>query len=125
MTLTERKKKILCHMKYLLDAKKYLLANNKSLEAQKEIKYNRRYDGFLIEIGSIEIESPVVGGTDADWIRLCYDDVYLFLCDDGSEWYQLDPLGEYGGELIDVRSYDDFVSKLKSITYDLEKYYEW
>lgn len=120
MTLTERKKKILCNMGYLLDATKYLLANNKSLEAQKEIKYNRRYDGFLIEI-----ESPLVGGTDADWIRLCYDDVYLFLCDDGSEWYQLDPLGEYGGELIDVRSYDDFVKELNAITYDLEEFYDW
>lgn len=120
MTLTERKKKILCNMKHLLDAREYLLANNKSLEAQKEIRDNRRYDGFLIEI-----ESPLVGGTDADWIRLCYDDVYLFLHDDGTEWYQLDPLSEYGGELIDVMSYDDFVSELKSITYDLEEYYEW
>ena len=120
MMLTERKKEILCHMKYLLDVREYLLVNNKSLEAQREIKDNRRYDGFLIEI-----ESSLVGGTDADWIRLCYDDVYLFLYDDGTERYQLDPLSEYGGELIDVMSYDDFVSELKSITYDLEKYYEW
>ena len=120
MTLIERKKKILCNMKHLLDAREYLLANNKSLDAQKEIRDNRIYDGYLIEI-----ESPLVGGTDADWIRLYYDDVYLFLYDDGTEEYQLDPLGEYGGELIDVRSYDDFVSELKSITYDLEKYYDW
>ena len=116
MTLTERKKKILCNMKHLLDAREYLLANNKSLETQMEIKNNLRLD--------IEIESPLVGGTMADWIRLYYDDVYLFLHDDGTEWYQLDPLGEYGGELIDVMSYDDFVSELKSITYDLEEYYK-
>lgn len=120
MTLTERKKKILCNMEHLLDARKYLLANNKSLDAQKEIRDNRRYDGFLMEI-----ESPLVGGTDADWIRLCYDDVYLFLHDDGTEWYQLDPLCEYGGELIDARSYDDFVMELNLISYDLEEYYDW
>lgn len=120
MTLAERKKKILCNMEHLLDAREFLIANNKSLEAQSEIKNNRRYGGFLIEI-----ESPLVGGTDADWIRLCYDDVYLFLHDDGTEWYQLDPLSEYGGELIDARSYEDFVMELKAITYDLEEYYDW
>lgn len=120
MTLTERKKRVLCNMEYLLDAREYLLKNNKSLEAQKEIRDNRKYDGFLIEI-----ESPLVGGTDADWIRLYYDDVYLFLHDNGKEQYQLDPLAEYGGELIDVETYDDFVKELENITYDLEEYYNW
>ena len=50
MTLTERKKRILCNMGHLLDAREYLLTNNKSLEAQREIRDNRRYDGYLIEI---------------------------------------------------------------------------
>lgn len=120
MTLTERKKRILCNMGHLLDAREYLLTNNKTLEAQREIRDNRRYDGYLIEI-----ESPLVGGTDADWIRLCYDDVYLFLHDNGTEWYQLDPLSEYGGELIDARSYDDFVRELYLISDDLEEFYNW
>ena len=119
MTLTERKKKILCNMEHLLDAREYLINNNKSLEAQMEIKNNRRYENRYL----IEIESPLVGGTDADWIRLCYDDVYLFLHDDGTEWYQLDPLAEYGGELINAKTYEDFVSELKDITYDLEEFY--
>jgi len=120
MTLAVRKGKILCHMGYLLDAKEYLLADNKSIEAQNEIKNNRRYNGFLVEI-----ESPLVGGTNADWIRLCYDDVYIFLHDDGREEYQFDPMAEYGGELIDVETYEDFVKELDNITYDLEKYYAW
>lgn len=121
MTLTERKQRILRNMEHLLDAREYLLANNKSLEAQKEIRDNRKYDNNFL----IEIESPLVGGTDADWIRLYYDDVYLYLHDDGREEYQLDPLAECGGELIDVFSYDEFVSELKSITYDLEEFYNW
>lgn len=120
MELFERKKQILQHMQYLLTAREYLLENNKSLEAQKDIKYNRRYNGFFIEI-----ESPLVGGTIADWIRLCYDDVYIFLHDDGTEWYQLDPIGQYNEELIDVKTYEEFVKELKNITYDLEEYYNW
>ena len=117
MELFERKKQILQHMQYLLTAREYLLENNKSLEAQMEIKKNLRLE--------IEIESPLVGGTTADWIRLYYDDVYLFLHDNGKEQYQLDPLAEYGGELIDVETYDNFVKELENITYDLEEYYSW
>ena len=49
-----------------------------------------------------EIESPLVGGTDADWIRINWGDIYIFLCDDGRIGYQVDPLGEYGSELIDM-----------------------
>lgn len=118
MTLTERKDRIIRNMKYLLDAREYLLAHNKSLEAQTEIKHNRKYNGLLIEI-----ESPLIGGTNADWIRLQYDDVYLFLHDDGTEWYQLDPLSQYGAELIDARSYEEFVEELNAITHDIEEYY--
>lgn len=118
MTLTERKDRIIRNMKYLLDAREYLLAHNKSLEAQTEIKHNRKYNEFLVEI-----ESPLIGGTNADWIRLQYDDVYLFLHDDGTEWYQLDPLSQYGAELIDARSYEEFVEKLSAITSDIEEYY--
>ena len=41
------------------------------------------------------------------------------------KWYQLDPFCEYGGELIEAYSYDDFVKELNDITYNLEKYYDW
>ena len=119
MTASKRKARILHNMSILLDARKYLLDNNKSFEAQKEIRENHRYDGFLVEI-----ESPLFGDT-IEWIRLCYDDVYLYLDDDGSELYQLDPMGECGGELINVTSYEEFVKELEKIDYDLEEYYVW
>lgn len=67
-----------------------ILQNNKSKEIQE---YAKRF---------AEIESPLVGGTDAEWIRINWGDIYIFLCDNGDVGYQVDPIGEYGGELIDM-----------------------
>ena len=67
-----------------------ILDNNKSKEIQE---YAKKF---------AEIESPLVGGTEAEWIRINWGDIYIFLCDDGNIRYQVDPLGEYGGELIDM-----------------------
>ena len=54
-----------------------------------------------------EIESRFFG-IDVDWIRICWGDIYIFLHDNGTIDYQLDPHGEYGGELIDVQSEKEF-----------------
>ena len=64
-----------------------------------------------------EIESPIVGGTNADWIRINWGDIYIFLCDDGRIGYQVDPLGEYGSELIDMWdcTENDFVKEIFSL----------
>lgn len=67
-----------------------IIKHNKSKEIQE---YAKQF---------AEIESPLVGGTYADWIRINWGDIYIFLCDDGHIGYQVDPLGEYGGELIDM-----------------------
>ena len=73
-----------------------ILANGKSKEVQE---YAKKY---------AEIESPLVGGTDAEWIRINWGDIYIFLHDNGNINYQLDPHGEYGGELIDVQNEKEF-----------------
>ena len=67
-----------------------IIKHNKSKEIQE---YAKQF---------AEIESPLVGGTDADWIRINQGDIYIFLYDDGSIGYQVDPLGVYGNELIDM-----------------------
>ena len=74
-----------------------ILANGKTKEVQE---YAKKY---------AEIESPLVGGTDAEWIRINWGDIYIFLHDNGRIHYQLDPHGEYGGELIDVQSEAEFM----------------
>lgn len=81
-----------------------ILANGKTKEAQE---YAQQF---------AEIESPLVGGTDAEWIRINWGDIYIFLHDDESSWYQLDGLGEYGGELINAESVSEFMSKLEKVT---------
>lgn len=115
------KQAILDNMLVLMDARMFLLSHDKSLEAQKAIDSGRvKFNGVWVEI-----ESPLVGGTDANWIRLNYDDVYIFLHDDGSEWYQLDPIGGYGAELIETSTYREFVNEL--MNYDdalLESQYD-
>lgn len=82
-----------------------IVENNKSKEIQE---YAQKF---------AEIESPLVGGTDADWIRINAGDIYIFLCDDGQIGYQVDPLAEYGGELIDMWncSKDDFIKEILSL----------
>ena len=66
------------------------------------IKHNRSKEVQEYAKGFAEIESPIVGGTDADWIRIHWGDIYIFLHNDGKIDYQVDPLDEYGGELIEV-----------------------
>lgn len=82
-----------------------IVANNKSREIQK---YAKKF---------AEIESPVMGGTDADWIRINFGDIYIFLCDNGDVGYQVDPLGGYGGELIDMWNCtrEDFIKAILSL----------
>ncbi|MBR6476352.1 MAG: hypothetical protein IKS98_13050 [Lachnospiraceae bacterium] len=123
MKLEERKKGILRRMRVLYGLRNYLIKNNKSREAQERVKEQFRRNG-------VEVESPVVGGTGADWIRLQNDDVFLFIHDNGDEWYQLDPLCQYNAELIEEYSYEDFVSEVCEVTdstfeHELEWYYEY
>ena len=53
-----------------------IIKHNKSKEIQE---YAKQF---------AEIESPLVGGTYADWIRINWGDIYIFLCDDGHIGYQ-------------------------------------
>ena len=46
-----------------------IIEHNKSKEIQE---YAKQF---------AEIESPLVGGTDADWIRINWGDIYIFLYD--------------------------------------------
>lgn len=83
-----------------------IVEHNKSKEIQE---YAKQF---------AEIESPLVGGTDADWIRISWGDIYIFLCDNGSIGYQVDPLGAYyGSELIDMWdcTEDDFIKEILSL----------
>lgn len=82
-----------------------IVEHNKSKEIQE---YAKQF---------AEIESPLVGGTDADWIRINWGDIYIFLCDNGSIGYQVDPLGAYGSELIDMWNCteNDFVKEILSL----------
>lgn len=82
-----------------------ILDNNKSKEIQE---YAKKF---------AEIESPLVGGTEAEWIQINWGDIYIFLCDDGNIRYQVDPLGEYGGELIDMWNCEreDFIKAILSL----------
>ena len=83
-----------------------IIEHNKSKEIQE---YAKQF---------AEIESPLVGGTDADWIRINWGDIYIFLCDNGSTGYQVDPLGgTYGSELIDTWgcTKEDFIKEILSL----------
>ena len=62
-----------------------------------------------------EIESPLIGNTDADWVRICWGDIYIFLHTNGMIGYQLDPYRAYGSELIDVNSEKEFWELLDKI----------
>ena len=82
-----------------------IIANKKSKEVQE---YAKQF---------AEIESPLVGGTDTEWIRINWGDIYIFLCDNGNIGYQVDPVGAYGGELIDMWgcTKDDFIKEILSL----------
>ena len=110
-TANEIKKQAIEDMSICIAARDYLLERGKSKEAIREIYGNKKMFGKYLEI-----EAEILGNTGADWIRLNVGDVYLFMLEDGTEWYQLDPLSEYGAELIDVLTYDEFKKKLKEIS---------
>ena len=82
-----------------------ILANRKSKEVQQYAQ------------GFAEIESPLVG-VDVDWIRINWGDIYIFIHDNRNIEYQLDPLREYGGEMIDVYSEEEFWEQLDTLTDD-------
>ena len=77
--------------------------HNKSKEIQE---YTKQF---------AEIESPLVGGTDEKWIRINWGDIYIYLYDDGSIRYQLDPLGGYGSELIDTFDSKSFTAEILTL----------
>lgn len=79
-----------------------IIKHHKSLEIQE---YAKQF---------AEIESPLVGGTEAPWIRINWCDIYIFLCNNGDIIYQVDPFGEYGGELLDKKNYskESFIAEI-------------
>lgn len=80
-----------------------ILEHNKSKETQE---YAKQF---------AEIESPLVGGTDEKWICINWGDIYIYLYDDGSIRYQLDPLGGYGSELIDTFDSKSFTAEILTL----------
>ena len=113
----ERKELILQWMSFLVEARDYIIANNKSLESLKHIA-QKKYDGCFIEV-----EDERLGNTGGDWVRLNYADCYLFLYKDGTEEYQFDPFACYGAEVVIAHSYEDFLSEVDKLT-NIEQYYE-
>ena len=71
-----------------------------------------------------EIESPVVGGTDAPWIRINWDGIYIMMILDKENhltdvrMFQLDFEGCYGAELIDCFELEDFYHELNNLSYE-------
>lgn len=82
-----------------------IVKNNKSIDVQG---YAKAY---------ADIESPVIGGTDAPWIRIQCGGVYIYDYLDSPEVrYQLDFQCGCGGELIDVYSIEDFLQELQKLS---------
>lgn len=69
-----------------------------------------------------EIESPLTGETDAEWVRINYNGIYIYIHLDndnkanGNLWYQLDYIGSYGLELIWTDSITEFMKQLMELT---------
>lgn len=80
-----------------------ILEHNKSKKIQEYVKQ------------FAEIESPLVDGTDEEWIRINWGDIYIYLYDDGRIRYQLDPLGGYGSELIDTFDSKSFTAEILTL----------
>jgi len=110
MTLKE---KVINEFKYCNAIAMDIVLNGKSKEVQE---YATQF---------AEIESPLIGGTDANWIRINWGYIYIFLHDDGKIQYQFDPFGEYGGELIDVfGTAEDFIQSINLLEEtEIEEYY--
>lgn len=70
-----------------------------------------------------EIESPFIGGTCCDWVRINAGMIYIFLearhtapfTLNGEVTVQADYHGQYGGELIEAYSYDGFLKCLEDM----------
>lgn len=70
-----------------------------------------------------EVESPVIGGTSADWVRINYGGIYIFLeANEGLPFtlngkiiVQLDFIAEYGAESIEEKSYECFLKCVDEI----------
>ena len=80
-----------------------ILEHNKSKKIQEYVKQ------------FAQIESPVADGTDVDWIRINWGDIYIFLYDNGSIRYQLDPHNGYGNELIDTFERGRFTAEILTL----------
>ncbi len=70
-----------------------IIDNNRSLEVQK---YAQQF---------AEIESKELGNTEADWIRINYGSIYIYMYNSGIPnhvRYELDPFGYYGTETVSI-----------------------
>lgn len=74
------------------------------------------------------IQSPMTGEIDAAWVRIEFDDIYIFVFLNEDEYYgngkvllsgeisyQLDPACAYGAELIDAHTTEEFYEKLNTM----------
>lgn len=100
------KEMVKAQFNYCNDIARDIIKNRKSKNVQKYAQ------------GWAEIESALLDKDldYLDWIRINWGDVYIFLHNDGTIDYQLDPLGEYGGEMIDVRTEEEFWEQLDKLT---------
>lgn len=117
--LTEKaaKKKVENWMNFLIECKAILDTEGKSLATQKKVQA-MKYEGFCPEV-----ESPELENTGGDWIRLNYEDCYLFLHEDGTVEYQYDPNHGYGGELIVAYTHEAFHKALSELE-NIRQYFD-
>lgn len=103
-------------LKYCKAIAEDIIKNNASMEV---IQHAKKW---------AEIETPMTGETYAAWVRICWGDIYVFLAFDENAYdkdgtinftdteYQLDPIGGYGAELIDVSTIEEFMEKLSEMS---------
>ena len=113
MTNIQKTNYLLAAINYCAAIAQDIIENNKSKEIQE---YAKKY---------AEIESPLAGGTEADWIRINWGDIYVFLHDDGDVRYDLDPYGAYGAEIISITGVGINEFKQMVIDYIAENGYEF
>lgn len=114
--MEKAKEAIIEQLNYCKEIAEDIIKNNASMEI---LQHAKKF---------AEIESPMTGETEATWVRICWGDIYIFLRFDEAAWdsdgkinfteivYQLDPIGGYGAELIDVNTVEEFMEKLSAIT---------
>ena len=108
---------IVAQFDYCNDIIKDIMQNNASLEV---INHAKKY---------AEVETPMTGETHCCHVRVCYGDIYVFAYFDedtynnanmisfnGKFCYDLDGLGQYGGEVISTNSIIDFFDKLEKLS---------